>query len=197
MEKHEHMKQIEDEVASLVESPLYQFRVDNKYFPVIGEGSYDAHIVFVGEAPGETEARLARPFCGRSGKVLYEMLASIGIDRQKIYITNLVKDRPEGNRDPNEEEIELYGPFLDRQLEIIRPATVVMLGRYSMKYLFKKAGIGSTLEPINKMHGKVFEGDFGYGKVTLVPLYHPASGLYNPKLRPILFEDFKVLKKLG
>lgn len=187
------MKLIRDQVMALTSSPLYAYRISNHYFPVIGEGSHDAHIVFVGEAPGEQEAKTARPFCGRSGKFLDEMLESIKLDREKVYIANLVKDRPEDNRDPTAEEIALYAPFLDAQLEIIKPRVVVMLGRHSMNYLFKKAGIENKLQPISKMHGQLFEGDFGYGKVMLLPLYHPAVALYNPNMRVVLLEDFKKL----
>jgi uracil-DNA glycosylase family 4 len=194
-EKHTLMKQIRDEVLLLKKSPLYSYRVENKYFPVIGEGSHDTHIMFVGEAPGEKEALSARPFCGRSGKLLDEMLASINLDRSKVYIGNLVKDRPPENRDPTSEEIELYAPFLDRQIEIIQPKVVVMLGRHSMNYLFKRAGILDKLLPISKMHGQLFEGDFGYGKVDLLPLYHPAVGLYNPNMKAVMFEDFKKLEQ--
>lgn len=195
MSKHDDMKQIRDEVVDFKESPLYGYRIENHYFPVIGEGSHDAHIIFVGEAPGETEAKQARPFCGRSGKLLDEMLASVGLDREKVYITNVVKDRPPENRDPTPEEIVLYAPFLDRQIEIIKPRVVVMLGRHSMNYLFGKAGIGDKLQPISKMHGTLFDGDFGYGKVMLLPLYHPAVGLYNPNMKAVLFKDFEQVKK--
>ena len=194
-EKHEQMKQIRDEVLALKSSPLYGYRTENNYFPVIGEGSHDADILFVGEAPGEKEALSARPFCGRSGKLLDEMLSSINLNREKVYIGNLVKDRPPENRDPTKEEIELYAPYLDRQVEIIKPKVVVMLGRHSMNYLFKRAGIEEKLQPISKMHGQMFEGDFGYGKVNLLPLYHPAVGLYNPNMKSVMFEDFKKLEQ--
>lgn len=195
MEKKEEMKAIRDEVVALKSSPLYEYRQANSYFPVIGEGTHDAKIVFVGEAPGETEAKQARPFCGRSGKFLDEMLASISLDRNDVYITNVVKDRPQDNRDPTEEEIAIYSPFLDRQMAIIKPKVVVMLGRYSMIYLFEKAGIKDQLQPISKMHGKLFEGDLGYGKVKLLPLYHPAVALYNGSMKKVLLEDFKQLKQ--
>lgn len=185
------MKKIRDEILDFKQSPLYEYRVSNHYFPVIGEGSHDAHIMFVGEAPGENEAKQARPFCGRSGKLLDEMLSTIGLDRGKVYITNVVKDRPPENRDPTPEEIELYSPFLDRQFEIIQPKVVVMLGRHSMNYVFGKAGIKDMLQPISKMHGVLFDGDFGYGPVKLLPLYHPAVALYNPNMKAVLFEDFK------
>lgn len=195
MDKHEAMKEMRDEILAFESSPLYVYRTENHYFPVIGEGNHNAHILFVGEAPGENEAKQARPFCGRSGKFLDEMLASIGLDRDRVYITNLVKDRPPENRDPNPEEIALYAPFLDRQIDIIKPNVVVMLGRISMKYLFRKAGIEDQLLPIGKMHGNLFEGDFGYGNVKLLPLYHPAAGLYNPNMRGVMFEDFKKLEQ--
>ena len=93
------LKKIKDEIINLTSSPLYAYRVANKYFPVIGEGSHLAKIMFVGEAPGETEAKTGRPFCGRAGKILDELLASIGIDRKDVYVTNIVKDRPPSNRD--------------------------------------------------------------------------------------------------
>lgn len=195
MNKLDEMKKIKDEIFDFKDSPLYVYRTENHYFPVIGEGSHDAPILFVGEAPGENEAKQAKPFCGRSGKLLDEMLASIGLDREKVYITNLVKDRPPENRDPTPAEIALYAPFLDRQIEIIKPHVIVMLGRYSMNYLFGKAGIKDLLQPISKMHGELFEGDFGYGKVHLLPLYHPAFGLYNPNMRVFLFQDFKKLEQ--
>lgn len=195
MEKKEEMKRIRDEVVDLTSSPLYSYRTENHYFPVIGEGTHDAKIMFVGEAPGETEAKQARPFCGRSGKFLDEMLASISLDRNNVYITNLVKDRPHDNRDPSDEEIALYAPFLDRQLHIIKPEVVVMLGRHSMNYLFEKAGIKEKLQPISKMHGILFEGDFGYGKVKLMPLYHPAVALYNGSMKKVLLSDFSKLKQ--
>lgn len=194
MEQKGEMKQIRDEILDLKKSPLYAYRVAHGYFPVIGEGTHDASIVFIGEAPGENEAKLARPFCGRSGKLLDEMLASIGLKREDVYITNLVKDRPPENRDPTPEEIALYTPFLDRQLEIIKPKIIVMLGRHSMKYVFGKAGLEHEFVPISKMHGLLKEGEMPWGHVTLLPLYHPAVALYNGGMKGVLFEDFKKLK---
>lgn len=194
MNKEKEIEKIRKEIAVLTESPLYTYRTENKYFSVIGEGSYDAHIVFVGEAPGKKEAETGKPFCGRSGKFLDEMLASISLTRENVYITNLVHDRPQENRDPTKEEIALYAPFLDRQIEIIKPRVIVMLGRHSMNYLFKRAGIEEKLLPISKMHGQLFEGDFGYGKVKLLPLYHPAVALYNGGMKKTLLDDFQKLK---
>lgn len=195
MSKHDEMKQIRDELLGLTTSPLYTYRTENHYFPVIGEGSHDAHIMFVGEAPGETEAKTARPFCGRSGKLLDELLASIGLDRQSVYITNLVKDRPPGNRDPEPSEIALYAPYLDRQIDIIQPRVIGLLGRHSMKYIFEKFGLTSALLPISKMHGQVFSAQASYGPITVIAFYHPAVALYNGSMKGVLIEDFKALEK--
>lgn len=193
--KTEELKKIKDEILVLRESPLYEYRVKNKYFPVIGEGSHEAHIMFVGEAPGENEAKTARPFCGRSGKLLNELLASIGIDRKSVYVTNVVKDRPEGNRDPLPDEIALYGVFLERQIEILQPKIIATLGRHSMKYIFEKYGLGDALENVSKIHGREFAGRAPYGPVTVVALYHPAVALYNGGMKQTLMEDFKSLQK--
>jgi uracil-DNA glycosylase family 4 len=188
-------KQIEKELLALTQSPLYEYRSSNGYFPVVGEGSLDASIMFVGEAPGENEAKSARPFCGRSGKFLDEMLASIGLNRADVYITNLVKDRPQDNRDPDPAEIALYAPFLDRQIDIIQPKVIVTLGRISMKYLLNHLGCGEHFTTIAKMHGQVYEGKASYGPVSIATLYHPASALYNGGMRMQHLEDFKVLRR--
>src|SRR3989344_3019718 len=112
--KERALKAIKDEILCLVSSPLYKERIKNKYFPVIGEGNHSAKIMFIGEAPGETEAKKGRPFCGAAGKRLDELIESIGLKREDVYITNVVKDRPPNNRDPSQAEIELYSPFLER-----------------------------------------------------------------------------------
>lgn len=137
----EELKKIKDEILDLKESPLYAYRVENKYFPVIGEGNHSAEIMFIGEAPGENEAKTGRPFCGRAGKVLDALLQEISIERKDVYVTNIVKDRPPGNRDPLPEEISIYAPFLNRQIEIIKPKVVATLGRFSMVYIMNRYGL--------------------------------------------------------
>ena len=190
--RDKELKKVKDEVLALTLSPLYAERVKNKYFPVIGEGSHSAEVMFIGEAPGENEAKTGRPFCGRAGKVLDELLASVGIERQDVYVTNVVKDRPPGNRDPFPDEISIYAPFLDRQIEIIKPKVVATLGRFSMQYVMNRYGLEWELDSISKLHGKVFSTkDFKF-----VPLYHPAAAIYNQHLLETLKEDFKVLKTL-
>ncbi len=189
----EQLKQIRDEVWDLKQSPLYTYRTENKYYPVLGEGGHTARVVFVGEAPGENEAKTGRPFAGAAGKVLDQLLASINLKREDVYIANLVKDRPPGNRDPQPEEIELYGPFLIRQLEAIQPKVVATLGRHSLQYLLQYFGAPEFGQTITKLHGRVIPVKASYGPLTLVPLYHPAAALYNPNLRAVQLEDIKVL----
>ena len=191
----ELLRQIKDEVVGLKESPLYAERVKNKVFPVIGEGSHNSQIMFVGEAPGKNEAATGRPFCGASGRILDELLASAEIKRADVYVTNIVKDRPPFNRDPLPEEIKVYGPFLDRQIEIIQPIVIATLGRFSMDYIMRKFNLEHLLQPISKMHGKGFEAETSYGKIKIVPLYHPAVAVYNANSKDELKKDFRVLRE--
>ena len=200
MENHDNeLRKIKDEVVALTSSPLYVYRAENKYFPVIGEGNHHAEIMFVGEAPGENEAKTGRPFCGRAGKVLDELLNSIEIERKDVYITNIVKDRPPKNRDPLPEEIEIYAPFLDRQIEIIKPKVVATLGRFSMAYVMNRYGLEWEVAPISVLHGKIFDfifpakGGSAWGG-KLIPLYHPAAAIYNQHLLDTLKDDFQILK---
>jgi len=172
---------------------LYAYRTENKYFPVIGEGSHDSKIMFVGEAPGRNEAKTGRPFCGAAGKILDELLASVGIPRDEVYITNIVKDRPPENRDPLPREIEIYGPFLDRQINIIQPEIIATLGRYSMGYIMKKFDKEFDLEPISVAHGKAYDAKAEYGPIKIVALYHPAAAIYNQHLIETLKKDFTIL----
>lgn len=186
------LKKIKDEVIALVDSPLYAERIKNKTFPVIGEGNHNANIIFIGEAPGENEAKTGRPFCGRAGKVLDSLLEFAGIDRKDVYVTNIVKDRPPRNRDPLPEEIDIYAPFLDRQIEIIKPKVIATLGRFSMQYVMTRYGLEGQLDTISALHGKVLQTS----NFKLVPLYHPAAAIYNQHLLDTLKQDFQVLKTL-
>lgn len=158
---------------------------------VPGEGSPDADILFVGEAPGQKENELKRPFVGAAGKFLGEMLESINLSRDDVFITNVVKQRPPENRDPTPEEIEIHWPLLIKQIEIISPKIIVMLGRHSMTKLLPAVGT------ISQIHGKPFRRKDGR---VYLPLYHPAAALYNGSLREILLNDFAkiatILRKL-
>lgn len=150
---------------------------------VPGEGAADAEIMFIGEGPGKVEDKTGRPFVGPAGKFLDELLKSIGLNRQEIFIANMVKCRPPGNRDPNPDEIEACRPWLDKQIEIINPKIFVPLGRYAM-YKFLP---GTT---ISRQHGKIYKRE---GKVYFA-MYHPAVALYKGSMREVLLEDFKVLR---
>jgi uracil-DNA glycosylase family 4 len=194
--KTEEMKKIKDEVLNLKNSPLYKYRTENNFFPVIGEGSHDSKIMFVGEAPGRNEAKTGRPFCGAAGKILDTLLSSADILRKDVYITNIVKDRPQNNRDPLPEEIKIYGPFLDRQIEIIRPKVIATLGRYSMDYIMKKFNLDSELQPIGKAHGRMFDAKASYGPIKIAVLYHPAVAVYDGRKIDDLKKDFQILRKI-
>lgn len=194
-QRFEKMKDIRDRLLSFKESSLYKYRVENKFFPVVGEGSHTAKIMFIGEAPGKNEAETARPFCGKSGKILDEMLESINLNRSDVYITNIVKDRPPENRDPSQEEINMYAPFLDEQIEIIQPTVIATLGRFSMNYIMAHLGLTAMIDSISNTHGKEFVTKTSYGPVSVIPLYHPAVALYNGSNKQTLLDDFQVLKK--
>ncbi len=193
MGREKELKKIYDEVLELRNSPLYSYRVENNYLPVLGEGSAEAKIMFVGEAPGENEAKTGKPFCGRSGKILDTLLADAGLRREEVFITSIVKDRPPKNRDPKPEEIDIYAPFLDRQIEIIKPKIVATLGRFSMEYIMRRYGLEDKLDPIGSLHGKLLQSS----SFKLLPLYHPAAAIYNQKLMADLREDIKQLANLS
>ena len=190
------LKAIRDEIWNLTDSPLYAYRKQHNYYPVLGEGSHTAHVLFVGEAPGKTEAETGRPFCGAAGKLLDLLLASINIARKDVYITNIVKDRPPENRDPLPEEIDRYAPFLLRQIDIIQPKIIATLGRFSMRFILEKFDLPQQNESITKLHGQVLTARASYGEIYILPLYHPAVALYNGGSKEILFKDFQILKTL-
>lgn len=153
---------------------------------VFGEGDINCRVCFIGEAPGFNEDMQKRPFVGRAGKLLDECIAAIGWKRADVYITNIVKRRPPDNRDPLPDEIEAYKPYLARQIEIINPAVIATLGRFSMNYFLPFAKISHD-------HGKVFEKD---GRI-IFPLYHPAAALRATAILNELKNDFKKLPDIA
>jgi DNA polymerase len=150
---------------------------------VFADGNPDAEIVFIGEAPGKNEDQKGIPFIGAAGKFLDEMLATIGLKREDIYITNIVKYRPPNNRDPLPEEKKAFWPYLVRQLDVIKPKLVVTLGRHSMEYFLPE-------QKISQVHGEPKRIAFGERKQVIMPLFHPAAALYNGSLRQTLIDDF-------
>lgn len=193
--KEKLLEEIKGEILNLKKSPLFKYRTKNNYLPVIGEGSLNAKIMLIGEAPGKNEALQGKPFCGSAGKILAELLKSAKLERKNVYITNIVNDRPPKNRDPLPKEIKLYGPFLDRQIDIIKPKIIATLGRFSMAYILEKFAPETDLKNISDFHGKIFDGKTSYGKVKIIPLYHPAAVIYRQKLKKTLKKDFKKLAK--
>ncbi len=179
------LKKIEKEIKECKKCPLYKTRKN----VVPGEGGFQSRIMFVGEAPGRREDELGRPFVGAAGKFLDELLASIGLSRKDVYITNIVKCRPPGNRDPTDEEIKLCSPYLDRQIAVMKPRIICPLGRFSAKYILEKFGF--EMGKISKIQGKVFEGN-----ILILPMYHPAAALYHQNLKSELYKSFEVLKSL-
>lgn len=190
------MEKIRQEVLNCQKCPLYKTRAN----PVIGEGSLNAQIMLVGEAPGYWEDREGRPFCGKAGKVLDELLESANIKREKVFIGNLVKCRPVTpslqNRAPNLEEIKACSPYLIRQIEIIKPELICTLGNYSTAFILEKYGLKNQIEGISKIHGKVFKVKTLFTSLKIIPLYHPAVVVYNPNMKEVLKKDFKALKVL-
>jgi uracil-DNA glycosylase family 4 len=152
---------------------------------VPGEGSEDAEIMFIGEAPGFHEDQQGRPFVGAAGQFLEELLELVGLKREEVFIANVIKCRPPGNRDPLPEEIEACKPFLDRQIELIQPKLVVTLGRFSMARAFPKARI-------SHVHGQPRK----VGGVIYYPMYHPAAALHQPSLRRTVEEDMRRIPEL-
>jgi len=152
---------------------------------VPGDGSRTADVMFIGEGPGFYEDRDGLPFIGRAGNLLNELLATIGLRREDVYITNMVKCRPPNNRDPLPGELQACQPYLDEQLELVSPKVVVALGRYSFSKFFPG-------ESISKARGKPRQ----WRNLIVYPMYHPAAALHNPKLRPVLENDFKNLPSL-
>lgn len=146
---------------------------------VFGDGNPNAEMVFIGEAPGKNEDLQGLPFVGAAGKFLNEMLASIGLSRKDIYITNIVKYRPPANRDPSIEEKLAFLPYLRSQLEVIKPKLVVTLGRHSMDSLLPGLQISNVHGQPKRYKGQVY-----------LPLFHPAAALYNGSMRATLMQDF-------
>lgn len=161
---------------------------------VFGNGNAESEIFFIGEAPGKNEDKEGIPFVGAAGKFLEEMLGTIKMKREDIYITNIVKYRPPNNRDPLPEEKEACNEWLINEIKIISPKLIIFLGRHSMGRFF-------PTEKISDIHGKLLiKNTPEFGKQAFMPLYHPASALYNGSMREILIKDFKkiplALKKI-
>ncbi len=152
---------------------------------VPGEGNPDASVMFIGEAPGKNEDLTGKPFVGAAGKFLDELLLSIGLKREDVFITSILKYRPPNNRDPKPAEKDAFWPYLLAQIEVIQPKLIVALGRHGANCFLPELVIG-------REHGRVKD----WNGRKLLPLYHPAAALYNGNMRQILFDDFKAITTL-
>lgn len=180
-EKAAILDEIADEIRVCTRCELHRTRTN----AVPGEGPPDAQIMLIGEAPGWNEDQQGRPFIGAAGKFLEELLAAAGLTRSEVFITNVVKSRPPGNRDPLPDEIAACAPYLDRQIEVIDPEVIVTLGRFSMARWFPG-------ERISKIHGQPKR----VGRRLIVPMYHPAAALHQQALKATILEDFGKLPRI-
>jgi DNA polymerase len=180
-EKEAGLEQIATQIHNCASCKLHEGRTN----AVPGSGPAHADVFFLGEGPGAREDEEGLPFVGRSGRYLDQLLESIGLHREKVFITNVVKCRPPSNRDPHVAEVKACAPYLEQQLRLIRPRLVVTLGRFAMEQFF------SDLR-ISEIHGQPRCID----DTIYLPLYHPAAALYRGSLRPVVEEDFRTIPAL-
>ena len=181
MNSMEILTQVAEEVSVCTKCILYHSRKN----AVPGEGPVDTEIMFIGEGPGFYENEQGRPFAGAAGKFLEELLESIGITREEVFITNVIKCRPPANRDPQSDELDACSEYLERQIQAINPKVIVTLGRFSMARFLPNAKISDVHGQAAKIKNRL-----------VVPMYHPAAALHQPSLRPTVERDFSLLPEL-
>lgn len=180
-DREKALKAVHTQVRACMQCPLHIGRTH----AVPGDGPVDALIMFIGEAPGFHEDQQGIPFVGAAGRFLNELLEKASIDRARVFITNVIKCRPPGNRDPQLDEVEACKDYLERQIEIINPQVIVTLGRHSMARAFPD-------EKISVVHGQARQ----VGELVYFPMYHPAAALHQPSLRGVVEADFDRLRDL-
>jgi DNA polymerase len=185
-QRREALKAVWHEAKDCTRCPL----ADTRTTVVFGNGDADADLMFVGEAPGANEDREGLPFVGQAGKLLDKLLGEIGMDRGQVFVANVLKCRPPGNRDPQPGEIETCEPYLFRQVELIEPIVICTLGNFATKLLRR------SNEGITRVHGQAQQQELGGRTVWLYPLFHPAAALRTPKVKEQLAEDFARLPGL-
>lgn len=190
MSKKDKLALIEKTVKNCKKCSLSENRINS----VPGEGFSNANILFIGETPGKNEDIQGRPFVGRAGKLLDDLLDSIQLIRDEVFIANILKCRPPKNRNPLKKEIDMCTDYLDEQIEIIKPKIICPLGNFASSYILQKYQI----EPkkIGEIHGKTFKVKSSLVELKIIPLYHPAYAIYNAKSITILQNDFKNLKSI-
>jgi len=190
MDKEEEWAGIVKSIRNCKACPLYKFRKN----PVPGEGSLNATVMLIGEAPGRREDETGRPFVGAAGKYLNELLSKAGLSREEVFITNVVKCRPPNNRDPEPEEILKCSQHTDRIIRLVSPKVIVTLGNHSGKYIIEYLG-GRKWHGVTRARGRVYDLMILGLRVRVIPTYHPAAALYNPRLKSTIEQDFIRLGK--
>jgi DNA polymerase len=188
MEMNRKMEEINKRILNCKQCRLWETRSH----PVAGEGDIKADLMFIGEAPGYNEDKQGRPFVGRAGKILDEVLATVDLNRESVFIANILKCRPPNNRNPKQDEIVTCTHFLDDQIAIIEPKILVPMGNFACQYIFERYSLPKC--SISQVHGKVFKKNTLLGMITIIPLYHPAVATYNPTKIDILKEDITIVK---
>ena len=188
MSKKEFLDAVAAEVVVCTRCSLWKTRKN----AVPGEGNSESPVMFIGEAPGQSEDIKGKPFVGAAGKFLETMLSEIGLSRNDVFICNIVKCRPPRNREPMPNEIQTCTPYLDRQINIIKPHFIVTLGNYSTTYIFSKANL--PFNGITQARGKFYQATILDMQMTIFPTFHPAATLYSAKYKETLQRDFQLLK---
>lgn len=186
-------QQLDDIKQSIIDDKVTPKLTEGATQLVFGVGNPDSDIVFIGEAPGKNEDLQGEPFVGAAGKFLNEMLEMIGMKREEIYITNIVKYRPPNNRDPLPEEKKVFLPYLQSQLEVIQPKLVVTLGRHSMNCFLPDLQISKVHGQPKRVKLHLKENEKDVFEVVILPLFHPAAALYNGGMRQTLIDDFALI----
>jgi len=181
------LKEIETEIKTCTKCPFHKTRK----FSVPGEGNIDVGVMLIGLGPGYHENLQGRPFVGAAGKFLDELLELAGLKREEVYITNIMKCYLPKNL-ATEEEIKTCTPYLDRQIEIIKPRIIITLGNVATSYIFQKFRL--KIQSMGKIHGKMFQVSNLLLQAKIIPMYHPASALYNPGMKEVLRQDWKKLE---
>lgn len=190
MNKTRAMEKLKEDITECSSCVLGEYSINQ----IIGKGSLKSKIVFVGEAPGKEEDSKGEPFVGSAGKLLDMVLEKTGFSRKNVYITNLVKCRPPKNRTPNKNELNVCSSYLEREIEIIKPEIIAPLGNTASNNIMRKYGLKPS--KIGDVHGKIFKRETPWGRVLIIPLYHPAAALYNRNLLDRMEGDFIKLKIL-
>lgn len=185
MDKKEQLQKLKQKIQEDKSLPLR----DTATQLVFGDGNPETDVYFLGEAPGFYEDQQGKPFVGQAGKLLNQVLETIGLKREEVYISNVVRFRPPENRDPLPEEIEAFRPYVDKEIEIINPKIIVTLGRFSMGKFF-------PYEKISQIHGKPKEIVWKGKKLTVIPMYHPAAALRRGEIMEEFKKDFKVIPQI-